>query len=175
MWKVFWIYDSVYSPLLQPFQSFTAIFDNLVVDGLDIAASHVPALADPARSLDADSPIVLLDATTGERHPFWAELDAIADVDEQALLTIHPAVNFADGHRIVVGLRNLVDAQHDLANEAFPHLAAKPVTRGLAMPAKSGTDAASASNASRQTVSNTRSRAAAFIGGPLGEMVRGAW
>ena len=25
-------------------------------------------------------------------------------------------------------LRNLVDAQHDLANEAFPHLAAKPVT-----------------------------------------------
>jgi hypothetical protein len=80
------------------------------IDGLDIAASHVPALADPARSLDADSPIVLLDATTGERHPFWAELDAIADVDEQALLTIHPAVNFADGHRIVVGLRNLVDA-----------------------------------------------------------------
>ena len=25
-------------------------------------------------------------------------------------------------------LRNLVDAQHDLANEAFPHLAAQPVT-----------------------------------------------
>ena len=44
----------------------------------------LPGLADAQRSLDADSPIVLLDATTGERHPFWAELDAIADPGETA-------------------------------------------------------------------------------------------
>ena len=52
---------------------------------------------------------VLLDATTGELHPFWAELDANADPGTTPLLLLHPAVNFPDGHRIVVGLRNLVN------------------------------------------------------------------
>jgi hypothetical protein len=79
------------------------------IDGLDTAASHLPGLADARPSLDADASIVLLDATTGERHPYWAELDLIADDGEQPLLMIHPSVNFADGHRIVVGLRHLVD------------------------------------------------------------------
>ena len=79
------------------------------IAGLDAAASHLPGLESSQPSLAADSPIVLLDATTGERHPFWAELDAIADEGEAPLLFIHPLVNFADGHRIVVGLRHLVD------------------------------------------------------------------
>ncbi|MBX3027141.1 hypothetical protein KF840_19755 [bacterium] len=80
------------------------------LDGLDAQRSQLPSLVDAARSLAADSPIVLLDATTGERHPFWAELDAIADPGETPLLLLHPSVNFADGHRIVVALRGLVDA-----------------------------------------------------------------
>src|SRR6185503_3367953 len=42
------------------------------IDGLDAARSNLPGLADASRSLDADSPIVLVDATSGERHPFWA-------------------------------------------------------------------------------------------------------
>ena len=80
------------------------------IDGLDAVRSNLPGLPDPQRSLDADSPIVLVDATTGERHPFWAELDVLADAGETPLLMIHPSRNFADGHRIVVGLRHLVDA-----------------------------------------------------------------
>jgi hypothetical protein len=80
------------------------------LDGLDVAQSKVPGLRDAQRSLDADSSIVLVDATTGKRHPFWAELDAIADPGETPLLLIHPKINFADGHRIVVGLRSLVDS-----------------------------------------------------------------
>jgi hypothetical protein len=76
---------------------------------LDATQSKLPTLADAKRSLDADSPIVLVDATTGKRHPFWAEPDANADPGETPMLLIHPAVNFADGHRIVVGLRGLVD------------------------------------------------------------------
>ena len=80
------------------------------IDGLDAAQSHLPGLPDARPSLDADSPIVLLDATTGERHPFWAELDALADAGQVPLLMIHPGRNFADGHRIVVALRHLVDA-----------------------------------------------------------------
>jgi hypothetical protein len=78
--------------------------------GLDAKRSQLPSLVDAARSLAAGSPIVLLDATTGERHPFWAELDALADSGETPLLIVRPSVNFADGHRIIVALRGLVDA-----------------------------------------------------------------
>lgn len=80
------------------------------LDDLDVLRSALPPLTDPASSLAADAPIVLLDATTGTRHPFWAEPDAIADAGETPLLMLHPARNFADGHRLVVALRRLVDA-----------------------------------------------------------------
>jgi hypothetical protein len=93
------------------------------IDGLDAAGSNLPGLPDPQRSLDADSPIVLLDATSGERHPFWAELDALADEDETALLMIHPSRNFPDGHRIVVGLRRLVDASGQAIAPSPPFVA----------------------------------------------------
>ena len=86
--------------------------------GLDARQSRLPGIADdrnsvnatsPVAGVDAASPIVVLDATTGKTHPFWAEIDANADPGTTPLLMIHPAVNFADGHRIVVGMRNLVD------------------------------------------------------------------
>ena len=49
-----------------------------------------------------------MDADTGERRPFFAELDshAPAGTPQQALI-IRPAVNLSDGHRYVVALRNL--------------------------------------------------------------------
>ena len=80
------------------------------IDGLDAARSRLPVITDPTRSLATDSPIVVLDATTGKRHPFWAELDSNADPGTEPLLVLHPARNFPDGHRIVVGLRGLVDS-----------------------------------------------------------------
>ncbi len=78
--------------------------------GLDIQKSQLPGLVNPQRSLDADSPIVLFDATTGQRHPFWAEIDSLADEADLPVLFVRPARNFPDGHRIVVGFRNLVDS-----------------------------------------------------------------
>ncbi len=77
--------------------------------GLDAEKSKLPGLVDSRRSLAADSPIIVFDATSGTRHPFWAEIDANADPDEVPVLLIHPLKNFPDGHRIVVGLRQLVD------------------------------------------------------------------
>lgn len=77
---------------------------------LDLEASGIAGLVDAAPSLDEDAPIVLYDATSGERHPYWAELDAIPDPDQVPILFIRPAKNFPDGHRIVVGLRRLRDA-----------------------------------------------------------------
>ncbi|MDQ1462140.1 MAG: hypothetical protein QOI08_3624 [Actinomycetota bacterium] len=77
--------------------------------GLDATKSKLPSLVDTKHSLDGNSSIVVVDATSGERHPFWSELDANADPGQTPLLMIHPASNFADGHRIVVGIRFLVD------------------------------------------------------------------
>jgi hypothetical protein len=93
------------------------------LEGLDAVRSNLPGLPDAARSLDADSPIVLLDATTGTRHPFWAELDAIADADETPLLMVRPSRNFPDGHRMVVGLRRLVDAAGEVLSPSPAFLA----------------------------------------------------
>ncbi len=89
--------------------------------GMDLAASHVAPITDMARSLDRDAPIVLIDARTGQRHPYWAELDAKAPDDAHRLLFIRPATNFAEGHRFIVAIRHVVDgAGHPLApTDAF--------------------------------------------------------
>lgn len=77
---------------------------------VDLEASGAPPMVDPQASLDPTSPIVLLDATTGDRHPFWAELDAQADTDADRLLVLQPAEVLREGHRYVVALREgLVD------------------------------------------------------------------
>ena len=80
-----------------------------VVPGLSASRSRIPSEADPGASLAEDAPIVLLDAKTGRRWPYTAELDTNATDGEQPLLMIRPAVNFTDGHRYVVALRHLVD------------------------------------------------------------------
>ncbi|HZN14086.1 MAG TPA: hypothetical protein VFB78_07460 [Acidimicrobiales bacterium] len=57
---------------------------------------------------EPDAPIVVLDATTGHRHPFWSELDTHAGTsDAERLLILHPAVQFTEGHRYVVALRKM--------------------------------------------------------------------
>ena len=76
--------------------------------GLDVEATGLTPITDIARSLDPDSPTIVIDADTGERWPHWAELDANAG-DEVPILYLRPARNFPDGHRIVIGIRGLVD------------------------------------------------------------------
>lgn len=77
------------------------------VPGLDPAVSGIAPATDIARSLRADAPIVLLNTRTGQRHPYWAELDAgTTDPARQALI-IRPARNLDEGTRYVVALRNL--------------------------------------------------------------------
>ena len=53
---------------------------------------------------------MLIDAATGERQLIWAELDANATSPDETDLLIHPARNLLDGHRYIVALRNLRDA-----------------------------------------------------------------
>jgi hypothetical protein len=69
--------------------------------------SRLPSLADLARSLRKRSPVVVINARTGKRHPVWAELDSNATTDQNRMLVIRPARNFSEGERYVAVLRNL--------------------------------------------------------------------
>jgi hypothetical protein len=82
----------------------------VLVPGVDPDASGLPPVTDIARSIDTDSASIIIDATTGEALAHWAELDANATDDARRGLFLRPAVNYPNGHRIVIGLRNLVDA-----------------------------------------------------------------
>jgi hypothetical protein len=84
---------------------------SVLLPGLDLAASGAAPITDMARSLDRNAPIVLIDADTGRRHPYWAELDAGAPDDDHRLLLVRPTENLREGHRYIVALRDLVD--HD--------------------------------------------------------------
>lgn len=64
----------------------------------------------PELSMAPDAPIVLLDADTGERHPYWAELDehpVTLEEGRDRTLIVRPLVNLAEGHRYIVALRDL--------------------------------------------------------------------
>ncbi|WP_326795521.1 hypothetical protein OG946_08545 [Streptomyces sp. NBC_01808] len=81
------------------------------VPGVDLGETRAAPLTDIGASLDRDAPIVLLDADTGKRHPYWAELDANATGPARQALVVRPARNLAEGHRYVVALRRLKDAE----------------------------------------------------------------
>ncbi|MEZ5178222.1 MAG: hypothetical protein R2746_08050 [Acidimicrobiales bacterium] len=75
--------------------------------GLDLAATGAAPVTDPAASLAPDAPVVLLDASTRRRLPYWVELDAAAEPGSVPTAYIRPAVILPEGHRIVVAMRRL--------------------------------------------------------------------
>jgi hypothetical protein len=85
----------------------------LKVPGLDSAAAQQQTGAAPLNHLgrysEPDTPVVVIDAATGQRQPIWVEIDSNASTPAATALEIHPAVNFASGHRYIVALRNLKD------------------------------------------------------------------
>jgi hypothetical protein len=73
---------------------------------------HRDHIADIGLYQSPDAPMVIIDTETGQRHPFWSELDqhpGAVSAGEQVLI-MRPAVNFTEGHRYVVALRNLKDS-----------------------------------------------------------------
>ena len=80
--------------------------------GIDLTATGAAPVTDMARSLAADAPIVVIDATTGQRHPYWAELDENSRARGEAnpALYVRPAVNWTEGHRYIVAFRNIKGA-----------------------------------------------------------------
>jgi Thrombospondin type 3 repeat len=74
---------------------------------------HRDHIADIGLYKNADAPLVIINAETGERHPFWSELDSHPDAvaGGEQLLLMRPAVNFDEGTRYIVALRDLKNGQ----------------------------------------------------------------
>ena len=97
------------------------------VPGLDntqaVENTGIVPIDDLARTYDPDQPVVVIDAATGERQLIWAEIDWNAGCEPsqkppggpcdpaKSALIIRPAKNWLEGHRYIVALRNLKDAQ----------------------------------------------------------------
>ena len=81
------------------------------VPGLDNPAAL--AQTDPApidhigRYAESGTPVVVIDADTGERVPIWVEIDSNASGPDSTLLEIHPARNYESGGRYIVAMRKL--------------------------------------------------------------------
>ena len=88
------------------------------VPGVDLEASGAAPSTDIGASLDEDAPITLTDLTTGERWPYWAELDAPAPEGEQ-LLMVHPAVALTEAHTYEVAMTGLVAAAGEPLADAY--------------------------------------------------------
>ncbi len=69
----------------------------------------LPQIDDIGRSLEADSPTVLIDTETGEWVPHWSGLDMTTDDGDRRTFLIHPAARLEDGRRYIVAIRNVVD------------------------------------------------------------------
>jgi hypothetical protein len=82
----------------------------LRVPGVDLAMTGAVPITDVARSFDPDQPIVVINASTLERHLIWSEIDSNASSEATRALIIRPAVNFEEATRYVVALRNMKDA-----------------------------------------------------------------
>ncbi|MFQ5667554.1 MAG: hypothetical protein ACE5I7_14175, partial [Candidatus Binatia bacterium] len=81
----------------------------LHVPGVDLGMTGAAPITDIARSLDADAPIVLVNASTLEHHLLWAETDSNSSSDATRTLIIRPAVNLAEATRYIVALRRIKD------------------------------------------------------------------
>lgn len=86
------------------------------VPALDMDMTGAPRLIDLSDSRQDDSPIVVINAATGERQLIWSELDANAEEAAELSLLIRVAKNLQDGQRYIVALRNMKNA----AGETIP-------------------------------------------------------
>ncbi len=105
------------------------------VPGLSISQSQIATSTDIGASLRPNAPIVIVDTQTGERVPYFAELDAQTTDPAEQLLLVHPAVALTEGHRYAVALRHLRDAT---GARIAPLPSTRAALRGTLQPATRG-------------------------------------
>lgn len=75
----------------------------------DVMIDNVPHHWDMSRSLQTDSPTVILDAETGERLMHFAELNESSGSSKNKAFMMWASKRLKDGHRYIVAIRNLQD------------------------------------------------------------------
>ncbi len=75
-----------------------------------VSAANLPPWKDPAQSLAPGAPIVFLDMTTGQRTPFFAEVDQNVPDPAKADLIIRPLARLVPGDRYAVAITTKVVA-----------------------------------------------------------------
>jgi hypothetical protein len=89
---------------------FSAIGPMLAIFPTGVSPDGLPSHRDPAASLAPGSPIVLLDLDTGERAPFFAEVDQTVKPRDlaKAALIIRPLARLKTSGHYAVAIRNTV-------------------------------------------------------------------
>lgn len=75
----------------------------------------VGVLDDYTRSVEVDSPTVILDAETGERVPHYVDLDSRAEDPTRRAIVLHPAVGLRPRARYIVAIYGVQTVSGDLA------------------------------------------------------------
>lgn len=76
------------------------------IPGLDPAATALPTQADIGFSVTAASATQIIDLTTGQLVPHWAEVDTRATDPNNRALILRPATSLIETHRFAVAIRN---------------------------------------------------------------------
>ncbi|MEO8702843.1 MAG: hypothetical protein ABI867_22555 [Kofleriaceae bacterium] len=95
---------------LNRWDGFSAVAPILASFPNGVSAAGLPTHEDPQLSLEANSPIVLIDMATGERAPFFAEVDQNVIEVTKRNLVIRPLARLHTSARYVVAIRNTVKA-----------------------------------------------------------------
>ncbi len=100
----------------------------LRVPGYDGTQTGAVSITDVERSFDPAQPIVVINASNLQRHLIWSEIDSNASTEANRALYVRPAVNFDEGGRYIVALRNLKDATGALIAPSADFLAYRDAT-----------------------------------------------
>lgn len=98
--------DEIDPAPLNRWDGFSPTGPMLVVFPNGVAPDNLPSFKNPDESLAADSPIVLLDVDTGERTPFFAEIDQNEPDAPHRALIIRPLARLHPSTHYAVALRN---------------------------------------------------------------------
>jgi hypothetical protein len=103
---------------------FSAIGPMLAIFPGGVSSDGLPTHRDPAASLAPGAPIVLLDLDTGERAPYFAEVDQNVRDALKAALIIRPLARLRTGGHYAVAIRNTVKDAAGQPLEPSPGFAA---------------------------------------------------
>lgn len=94
----------------------------------DLDPSNLPGHDDLGASVADGSPVVLINAETGERAPVFAELDMVSESDAERLLIIRPMAPLEHGTRYVVGIRDLQKTSGEAVDQSEAFVALRDGT-----------------------------------------------